>query len=100
MASKSPRPPGPWALEIATMPNPDFGETAKPTPDTVISAETYPALRDKARAFIEYYNLGGGHWFKATLSSKGAHVGWMSYNLRAWDRNPWEKGHVEIFPKD
>lgn len=89
-----------WSLSITTMPNPDFGETANPTPNTTISADTFPSLLTKVREFIEDHNLGGGNWFKAILSRKGAPTGWMSYNLRTWDRNPWEKGHVEIFPKD
>jgi hypothetical protein len=61
-----------------------------------ISAPTIKELRANVLKFQGENDIGGGNWGEAILRQDGNIVGYMSYNLRVWDKPYWEGRGVEI----
>jgi hypothetical protein len=61
-----------------------------------ISAPTIKELREKILKFQGENDIGGGNWGKATLHQDGNLVGFVSYNLRVWNKPYWKPGSVEV----
>lgn len=61
-----------------------------------ISAPTMKELREKILKFQGENDIGGGNWGEATLHQDDNLVGFVSYNLRVWNKPYWEPGSVEV----
>jgi hypothetical protein len=61
-----------------------------------ISAPTMKELREKVLKFQGENDIGGGNWGEATVRQNGSLVGFMSYNLRVWNKPYWDAGSVEV----
>jgi hypothetical protein len=61
-----------------------------------IEAPTIAELRAKISTFKGENDIGGGNWGVASLYRDDVLLGFMSYNLRIWDKPYWDTGSVEI----
>lgn len=80
--------------------NPDRGQDDW-TENHTISAVTVKALREKVLQFQGENDIGGGNWGEATLHHYGNLIGYMSYNLKVWDKPYWGGNEVRLlgFPE-
>jgi hypothetical protein len=75
--------------------NPDRGQDDW-TETHTITADTVSELRKKVVDFQGNNDIGGGNWGKAVLFHEDKIVGWVSYNLRVWDKPYWTSESKEV----
>ena len=75
--------------------NPDHGQDDW-TENHSISAPTMKLLREEVLKFQGENDIGGGNWGEAVLLQDGKTVGYVSYNLRVWEKPYWEGGASEV----
>lgn len=79
-------PGGGYVMILRSVGNPDFAQYAPVSEPTAIKGRTLTAMRDAAREYIEFWNLGGGNWPETEIrTADGRPVAWISYNGRLWD---------------
>lgn len=73
-----------YATNLSSVGNPDHGQYAPVSNPETVTADTFAELKAKIRAYIEFWNLGGGNWTRPVIMQQGKAVGRMSYNGRVW----------------
>lgn len=84
-----------YHLTVTIHGNPDYNQ-GDWKEDHSISATTITELRKAVLAFQGDNDIGGGNWGEATLRRNGLIVGYMSYNMRVWDKPYWDGGANEV----
>ena len=96
-----------FKIEFAVHGNPDRGQDDW-TENHSIVAPTMKELREKVLKFQGDNDIGGGNWGEATLfwkrhgqrspwiCRKQTKMGYVSYNLRVWEKPYWESGASEV----
>ena len=84
-----------FKIEFAVHGNPDRGQDDW-TENHSIVAPTMKELREKVLKFQGDNDIGGGNWGEATLFWKQTKMGYVSYNLRVWEKPYWESGASEV----
>lgn len=84
-----------FTLNFTIHGNPDRGQDDW-TENHSISAASMAELRADALKFQGDNDIGGGNWGEATLLRNGVLVGYVSYNLRVWDKPYWSEAANEI----
>jgi hypothetical protein len=84
-----------FKIEFAVQGNPDRGQDDW-TENHSIVAPTMKELREEVLKFQEKNDIGGGNWGEATLYEDDTLVGYVSYNLRVWEKPYWEGRGDEV----
>lgn len=80
---------GPFTMRLRSAGNPDFGQYAPMSEPETFTGETLAAMRAKAEAYRDFWDLGGGNWVSPVVKdAQGKVVGHFSYNGRLWKGRP------------
>jgi hypothetical protein len=81
-----------YMMTLGSMANPDFGQTRRPAAGRTVHGDTLREMVDKARAYRDRNELGGGNWIDPVIidAEEGEPVGRISYNGRLWTMGPWQ----------
>ena len=81
---------GVFTVKLQSRGNPDFRQdpyrSVYGVPDVEAHVQTLKEARDLCRAYISYFDLGGGNWTGGQIVrvSDGLVIGHVSYNGRVW----------------
>lgn len=102
MAAKSTRehriaPVGKFTLLLRGVGNPDYGQYADVANPEAVVVDTLGEACERARAFIERWNLGGGNWPPTHVyDSRGSAIATLTYNGKAYPPGPWTPGRTPL----
>jgi hypothetical protein len=84
-----------FKIEFAVQGNPDRGQDDWAENHSIV-APTMKELREEVLKFQGDNDIGGGNWGEATLYEDDTLVGYVSYNLRVWEKPYWEGRGDEV----
>jgi hypothetical protein len=88
-------PNGLYVVTLASVGNPDFGQTPSRSvpgvPRYTVRIATLRAARKVCRLYIDHHDLGGGNWSGGKVTRVGSRkaIAQVSYNGRVWEPGQW-----------
>jgi hypothetical protein len=93
-------PKGAYKVVLASVGNPDFGQDSRRSlpgvPRHVIRVASISDASKACRAYIAYYDLGGGNWIGGEVKKAGVVCAQISYNGRAWEPGNWPTEEISL----
>mgnify|MGYP003150001106 CR=1 FL=1 len=74
----------------STRGNPDFNQYAPVSDPEWFEASSLDELRARLRGYMEFWDVGGGNWNSPVVYQGKKKLGYLSYNLRLWNKRDGE----------
>lgn len=91
---------GAYKVLLASVGNPDFGQDSRRSlpgvPRRTLCVASLADASKACRAYIEHYELGGGHWRGGEIKKGATVVAQISYNGRVWEPGPWPTKEISL----
>ena len=93
-------PKGAYKVLLASVGNPDFGQDSRRSlpgvPRRTIRVASLADASKACRAYITFYELGGGNWLGGEVKQGNEVVAKISYNGRAWQPGNWPTKEIAL----